>query len=291
TRFAMPDSRSARRTTRLTLLLLAACVSLSTHGAEHRPRAPAAAAGWQVGIGLAPIASPVFEGADNYGFSIFPDLRVMYGERFLASVPDGISYRVVNGARLQAGPIARIRFGREEDNGGSPFLVAGSADDLDGLGDVDAAAELGGFVTLRHAAWRARAELRHGVGGHAGIVGDVSLDYTGGNRVVRYAIGPRLRFGSDDFVAPYFSVDPAQAARSGLPVFDADGGLNSAGIGFNVIVPRGERLTLLLFGGYDRLLGDVADAPLVEQRGSPDQFTLGAALTWRFDLGGGAVRD
>ncbi|MGR8921128.1 MAG: MipA/OmpV family protein, partial [Gammaproteobacteria bacterium] len=254
---------------------------------ERLPRVPA---GWRVGLGLAPVLSPVFEGADDYGFSVFPDLRFQYRDRFFASVPDGIRYRLVNGANLKAGPIARIRFGREEDDGGSPFLVSGAVDGLDGLGDVDAAAELGGFVSYRLDAWRARAELRHGVGGHAGVVGDVSLDYTGGGRGIRYAIGPRLRFGSADFVDEYFGISAAQAARSGLPAFDADGGLNSVGVGASVVVPQGRRMTLVLFGGYDRLLGDVEDSPLIERRGSANQFTAGLSLGWQFDLGAGARR-
>ncbi|MEX2482676.1 MAG: MipA/OmpV family protein [Gammaproteobacteria bacterium] len=254
----------------------------AAQGASEQPARPA---GWRIGIGLAPVVSPVFEGADDYGFSVFPDLRFQYRDRFFASVPEGIRYHVIHGPRLVAGPIARVRFGREEDNGGSPFLVTGAVDGLDGLGDIDAAAELGGFVSYRMAPWRARAELRHGIGGHEGVVGDLSLDYTGGSRGIRYTIGPRLRFGSADFVDTYFGISAAQSARSGLPTFDADGGLNSAGIGASVIVPRGKRMTLVVFGGYDRLLGDIADSPLVERRGDANQLSLGASLSWQFDLG------
>lgn len=230
--------------------------------------------------------SPVFEGADDYGFSIFPDLRFQYRDTFFASVPEGIRYRVINRPQLKVGPIARLRFGREEDNGGSPFLITGSTDGLDGLGDVDAAAELGGFVRYEVGAWRSRFELRRGFGGHEGIVGDISLDYTGASRGWRYAFGPRMRFGSSDFVEEYFSVDTVQASRSGLPQFDADGGVNSVGFGMSAIIPQGRRMTLVLFSSYDRLLGDLADSPLVDIRGNANQVTVGASLSWRFDFGG-----
>jgi len=268
------------------LALLTELVTVGQAAAQGASEPPAGPAGWRIGIGVAPVVSPVFEGADDYGFSVFPDLRFQYRDRFFASVPEGIRYHVVNGPRLVAGPIARIRFGREEDNGGSPFLVTGSVGGLDGLGDIDAAGEFGGFVSYRMASWRWRAELRHGFGGHEGVVGDLSLDHTGGTRAVRYAIGPRLRFGSADFVDTYYGVDAAQSARSGLPRFAADGGLTSAGIGASVIVPRGERMTLIVFGGYDRLLGDIADSPLIEIRGYADQISLGASLSWQFDFGG-----
>lgn len=243
--------------------------------------------GWRIGLGLAPVAGPTFEGSDDYGFSVFPDIRFQYRDRFFASVPDGVRYRVINGAHWQAGPIARLRFGREEDDGGSPFLVTGSTTGLTGLGDVDATAELGGFVSYRLQAWRARAEVRQGIGGHDGVVGDASLSFTGGQRGFRYAVGPRLRFGSSDFLDPYFGVDAVQSARSGLRTFDPGGGLNSIGVGASAIIPQARGLTLVLFGGYDRLLGDIADAPLVRQRGSADQVSVGASLSWQFDLGGG----
>lgn len=274
------------------LVSLCLLISLATiEGAQAAERGRRAPAGWRVGIGLAPVISPVFEGADDYGLSIFPDLRFQYRERLFASVPEGVRYRLVDGPHLKAGPIARIRFGREEDNGGSPFLISGSADDLAGLGDVDAAAELGGFASYRRDAWRVRAELRQGVGGHDGLVGDLALDYTGGDRGWRYAVGPRMRFGSADFVATYFGVDARQSTRSGLPTFDADGGVNSVGLGFSAVIPQGRRLTLVLFGGYDRLLGDIADSPLVERRGSPNQFAAGASLSWQFDFGAATPTD
>ncbi len=273
------------RQTTICLLAIATLCCSGAAGADGRTPA-----GWRVGVGFAPVVSPVFEGSDNYGFSIFPDLRFQYRDRFFASVPEGIRYRVVNRPNLKAGPIARIRFGREEDDGGSPFFISGSADRLDGLGDVDAAAELGGFVSYEVGSWRSRFEMRHGFGGHEGIVGDVSLDFTGTNRGWRYALGPRMRFGSSDFVDPYFSVDAVQATRSGLREFDADGGVNSVGFGMSAIIPQGKRFTWVLFSSYDRLLGDVADSPLVDSRGDANQMTVGASLSWRFDFGGGERR-
>ncbi|MGR8920131.1 MAG: hypothetical protein ACU85V_10950, partial [Gammaproteobacteria bacterium] len=62
-----------RRAVLLCLLATLAtwCAAADGRG-ERLPRVPA---GWRVGLGLAPVLSPVFEGADDYGFSVFPDLR------------------------------------------------------------------------------------------------------------------------------------------------------------------------------------------------------------------------
>lgn len=279
-------SKAARRSPAFAAWLAIGLTCGATAAADESaaPSGPPSPAGWELGIGVAPVVSPVFEGADDIGMSVFPDIRVRYRDRFLASVPDGIRYRVVNGANWRAGPIARIRFGREEDNGGSPFLVTGSADALSGLGDVDTTLELGGFVAYRREHWRARLELRRGVGGHEGIVGDVSTDYTGSAGRIRYAFGPRMRFGGAEFTDTYFGIDAGQSARSGLPTYDAGGGVNLVGVGGSAVLPYGRRLSLVVFGGYDRLLGDIADAPLVERRGSRNQLSAGAALTYRFDL-------
>lgn len=112
--------------------------------------------------------------------SIFPDVRINYGDEIFASVPEGIGWNVINGDGWKAGPIAKLRFGRDEDGFGSPFAVVANSDALVGLGDVDAAAEVGGFAEKRFGAaeqWSARVEIRHGFGGHEGVLGDASLSY------------------------------------------------------------------------------------------------------------------
>ena len=86
--------------------------------------------GLVITVGAAPVVSPVFLGSKDYGFSIFPDLRFKYGELLSASVPEGLTINAYNHEGLKLGPIAKIRFSRDEETGGSPFLVAGSSDGL-----------------------------------------------------------------------------------------------------------------------------------------------------------------
>ena len=40
------------------------------------------------------------------------------------------------------------------------------------------------------------------------------------------------------------------------------------------------------YAGYDRLIGDAADSPIVQQFGSEDQFSAGLALYFSFDISG-----
>ena len=75
-----------------------------------------------------------------------------------------------------------------------------------------------------------------------------------------------------------------QSVRSGLRPYRADGGLLSAGIGASALLPLTDRISGMLLAGYDRLAGDAARSPLVEERGSRNQATVGLGLTYKFGL-------
>lgn len=238
-------------------------------------------------VGVAPIVSPAWLGSRDTTLSVYPDLRINYNDVLFASVPDGVGWNAVNSAGWKAGPIAKIRFGRDEDDGGSPFLVSGGSAALRGLGNIGAAAEVGGFVERQFGsagAWRVRGEVRRGFGGHDGVVADASL--TRRFRTGRTSInaGPRASFASRDFMQTYFGINSLQSARSGLPQYRAKGGLLSYGLGGSALHPLDRNSAITLFTGLDRLNGPAANSPLVVQRGRRMQFTLGVGYGWRFGL-------
>ncbi len=63
-----------------------------------------------------------------------------------------------------------------------------------------------------------------------------------------------------------------------------NGGINSYGIGGAIDWKTTEKFTTSVFGEYARLVGPAADSSLVEQRGSPNQFTIGVSASYRFDF-------
>ncbi|MEM9168343.1 MAG: MipA/OmpV family protein [Pseudomonadota bacterium] len=260
---------------------LAAVTTLAAAPAAAQGRPPQPQ-GLSVTVGVAPIVAPVYDGADEYAFSIFPDIRVAYGARFFGSVPEGFGYRVVNTRRWRAGPIARLRFGRDEDSGGSPFLIAGESDDLQGLGNVGVAVELGAFGELSSGPWVWRGEMRQGVGAHDGLVGDVRLSRIQQFGKTTVIAGPSVSFGGGDFVNVYYGVDATQSAASGLRAFEGDGGLVSWGVGVTAVRPISERVTATFLAGYDRISGDAADSPIVADVGSRNQARVGFAFGYRF---------
>lgn len=259
--------------------------SLPPAGAA-RP-AEAAETGWSITVGVAPVVSPAWLGSRDTTLSVYPDLRINYADIIFASVPDGVGWNAINADGFKAGPIGKVRFGRDEDDGGSPFLISGKSAALRGLGDVSAAAEIGGFFETRFGqtrAWRLRGEVRRGFGGHEGIIADASLSYRirAGRTMIN--AGPRAGFASKNFMQTYFGINALQSTRSGLPQHNARGGLLSYGIGGSVVHPLDRSSAVTLFAGLDRLGGAAANSPLIEQRGRRMQFTLGFGYGWRFGL-------
>lgn len=247
-----------------------------------RPQTP----DFSVTVGFAPVFGPIYQGADDYGASVFPDIRLAWKDRFFASVPEGAGYNLVKTDNVKAGPLARIRFGREARTGGSPFLLAGETDDLLGLPDIAAAAELGGFAQYSRGQFRLRGDLRRGFGGHEGVVSDLSAQIVRRDGKISWSFGPRTQIASADFVDTYFGVGAAASVASGLPAFEAGGGVVSYGAGGSAVYPLSRSAAVTVFGGYDRLTGDAARSPIVDLRGDPDQLTIGVAFGYRFGWGG-----
>lgn len=259
-------------------LLTAFCASLLPTASQAQP----VQNGWAFDVGTAAIYSPTYAGSDDYALMIVPNIRAAYEDKFFASVQEGVGYNVINQNGWQIGPIVRIRFGRDAEDGGGPFIVSGENNDLNGTGDIDAAGEAGIFVQFSKEHVRTRIEVRQGFGGHDGIVADGSIEYVGRSGPIGYSFGPNISYGSDDFMQTYYGIDSTQATNSGLRQYSADGGIASYGVGAMANMPLTDNINLLGFAGYDRVSGDAEDSPLVKDIGSANQGRLGLAIGYRF---------
>ena len=240
---------------------------------------------WTVSVGAAALYAPAFEGSDDYTVTAVPDVRVKYKEDFFASIPEGIGYNVITRERgedgWKVGPLAKLKFGRDEDGEG-PFTVSGDTDDLRGMSDVDTAIEIGGFADYQWRNVQSRVEFRQGMGGHEGFIASAQMNYTGNAGPVRFGAGPRITWASADYNQTYFGIDARQSARTGLAAYDPDGGIASYGVGGFAAMPLTDSVSLTAFAGYDRLGEQAADSPLVEERGSDDAVTAGIGVSYRF---------
>lgn len=234
---------------------------------------------WMVTIGAEVRMIPAYPGAPTniHSFTGFPlfviqkpgDPPFFFGGRDSFGVP------IINLGGFQAGPVGKLVWPRYQS----------WYSQLNGLGDVNLAVQVGGFVQYWPVPWlRLRAELRQGIGGETGQSGDVFVDAVVPFGQWRISGGPRVTLQSTAAVAPYFNIDAAQSAASGLPLYNTTGGFYSYGAGGQIeyfFNPQWSAHTLV---EYERITGSAADSPLVTQRGSPNQFTVGIGATYTFGM-------
>jgi outer membrane protein len=240
---------------------------------------PVTAYDWTITIGAEGRVEPIFQGSKDYTVRPYPifDLR-RYGtpERFRGP-RDGIGIGLIDIGNLQLGPVGQFRMTRRESDDPSA---------LHGLGNVPWAVEIGGFAEYWWVPWlRSRAEVRQGFNGHHGVVADLTTDaVVPVGPQLTLSGGPRLTLASTAATSPYFSIDAAQSAASGLPVYDARGGVRSLGAGAQARYFWTPQWATHGFVEYERLTEDAANSPLVTQRGSANQVTIGFGATRAFDI-------
>jgi MipA family protein len=235
---------------------------------------------WYLTIGGSGNIVPQYPGSETYEFRpgfIFSVQKASELNSF-HSVDDNPSVALFDTGKFRIGAVGRIDWGRDED----------SSDHLNGIGNLDPSLEVGGFTEWYPVDWlRLRGELRYGFGGYEGWVGDLGADVIVPYETWRFAIGPRLAFGSSAFQNAYFGVTPFQALSANflgnpLTVYQAGSGLYSWGATAQLTKDFGKGFTAGVFGTYGRLIGDAADSPLTQ---SANQFTAGVSLAYTFNIG------
>jgi outer membrane protein len=231
---------------------------------------------WKLIVGATGMVAPDFEGAKDLMFSVSPIISLGKAgpEARFTSRNDGISFSLYDNGAVRAGLNGKIIFERDSD------------DDLAGLDPVRFGAEIGGFAEIYPTDWlRVRGEVRQGIRSHSGVVADVRVDaFQDITPSVRVSGGPRISFASADYFESYYGVNATESGNSGLSEYYPDGGIKSIGFGGAYDWKVTEKFTTSVFSEYSRLLGSAADSSLVEERGSPNQFTFGVSAAYRFDF-------
>jgi outer membrane protein len=208
-------------------------------------------------------------------FPLF-DLRRAGTPPTFHSPRDGFGFGIVDTGRFRIGPAFKVRLGRNDSDD----------DRLQGLGDVDWTLEAGAFADFWPTEWlRTRVEVRQGIGGHHGIVSDLTADVVVPvTPRLTLSGGPRTTLETASAISPYFSVTPEQSVASGLPVYNAGGGFYSYGAGAQARYQWSPQWETHVFLEYQRLVGDAANSPIVTQIGSRDQFQVGLGVSYSFDM-------
>lgn len=234
---------------------------------------------WDITIGGGGVLQPDYEGSDEYKVSPLPYVNIKYKDLvFLRGPMLGANLLTMQGPRpgdkLQIGPLIRYQMGREADDN----------DALRGLGDIDAGFELGGFITYGVGPWSVGVTAFQDISDtHDGLTVKLNGGYN-------HAFGPKLRgrvevyttWASDDYMQTFFGVSAAQSPLSGMRQYTPEAGFKDVGLSINMDYAFNQHWGLTGMLGYKQLLGDAADSPLVEDRGSASQLMSGLFLRYRF---------
>lgn len=244
--------------------------------------------GFSVTISGGLIATPSFLGSGETDVFAIPNISITYGDRFAASLPEGLTYDAYQSENITVGTILKYDFGREDTPADNNLLLSDVADsELVGLGDTDGTIEAGGYVEYTFGNLQAKLEVRTGVdGGHDGTVGELDVTYNAPVQIFGMqsviAFGPTVSFSDDNYASAFFDVSAAQSTASGISQYDANGGIMSYGLHASAFVPLNQSVSLVGFAQFDKLTGDIGDSSIVKERGSADQISAGLLINYTF---------
>lgn len=245
-------------------------------------------------VGAGAVVLPDFEGSSDYGFTAAPGaIGQVDGFRFLIA-GNRVSVDLIRDGYgptwdIQAGPIVVANFNRMSADSISDPRVAL-------LAERGLAVEVGGYVgigktgvlTSDYDRLSATLSYRHDVSGvHDSGIWAPTLSYTTPLSTRALAgLFASAEIVGDGYGRTYFSVSPAEATVSGLPVYQADGGLKNwtlgAAFAHSLTGDLTGGLQLVAGGTYRRLVNDFSDSPIVSIAGSRDQWLGAVGLAYSF---------
>ena len=258
------------------------------------PATPEIEIGNIITVGAGIIYGPDYEGSDEYRLIPGAAFRADLGDISIQSRGLEIVANLIpdsdNRVQFVAGPIAGVRLNR-----------TGEVEDerVDQLPRLDTAVELGGFagvsigqLTNPYDSLSLKLEAVHDVAGaHGGTIVSPVIDFSTPLSLASFAsLSLSADFVTDDYADYYFSVDPVNFVTAPeiepLRAYEADGGLkNISATLIGAYSLEGDiRSGWGIFGivNYSRLMGSIADSPLVADVGSADQFFTGAGIGYSF---------
>jgi outer membrane protein len=233
--------------------------------------------GLTVTIGAVGSMGPKYEGSDKYIFTPGPifNIRPIGAPPRFHAPRESFGVTVFEVGRLGIGPavaLQRIRSVNTEPAVWTEFDKS------------KVAIELGMFAEYWFANWmRYRLELRQGVSAHQGFIADQMLDLVQSFGPWQLSAGPRMRIVDDRANSRSFDITPVQSLTSGIPTYDAGGGIRSVGGGVQALYRFNPQWAVHAFVEYDRLVSDAGNASLVKVRGSADQVLIGSGFQYSFD--------
>ena len=259
--------------------LALACVP-SAARADDKPQDTGPDSPWQVTLGAGGIYHPDYLGSDDYEALPFPMVKVEYNNLYVRTDGPGVRANLIPHGLFEFGPILRYGEGRSDVED----------DVVDRLPEIDDELWVGVFAGYTEkgifgdrdslgfeveAMWAATEDN--------GSTVTLGVDY--GYQVTRrlqLSLGTSATYADNDYATTYYTIDAAGASASGLSQFSAGDGLRDVGLKASARYAVTKQIGIGAMAGVSRLMGDFADSPIVDERGSATQFFGGMFLSYTF---------
>jgi outer membrane protein len=225
-------------------------------------------------VALGPELLPRYPGSEDLRVAPLIDVSMARGDTpfEFEAADESFAIPLINTGGFAVGPALNLEGSRRRNETDLP------------VDEVGITVEAGAFAEFwLGSSIRAHGEVRKGVNGHKGVVSNIMLDYVArdGDKWL-FSLGPRVSLSDGRYQDAYFGVNPAAAARTGLAVYDADGGVHAVGASATTLYQFDRSWGVYGYAKYDRLVGDAGRSPIVRAIGSRNQLSGGVALTFTF---------
>lgn len=223
---------------------------------------------WKVVLGGGALVAPKYEGSDEFDVQPIPFVTASFGEHVTVD-PRGVSVNLYSLGDLTFSGQLGYDTGRKESD----------SEHLEGLGDIDMGAVVGGTLTYEFGPAEVYGSLSRIVGGSDGLQAEFGAKLSHDMERFRFSAGVSATWADETHMQAYFGVTAAQAARSGLPKYDIGAGFKRVDLELAATYAVTE--TWLVRGevGVGYLLGEAADSPVVQEAFQPSVMIL---LGYRF---------
>jgi outer membrane scaffolding protein for murein synthesis (MipA/OmpV family) len=235
-------------------------------------------------VGGAIGAAPDYMGSKNYRFVGAPFFKfTFWGQRYIQLVGTELQLNLLDEPVFRAGFSLQYQPGRDDNVEDKVVKKLRKIDDtamaggfvgaqfidkdqprnrfsvfFDGVTDIDS--KNNGFtLTLSARYWH--------------MIPDTPIDVT---------LGMSTSYGDDHWMQTYFGIDQDNHIRSGLPVFTAASGIKDFTVSPGVVYYLSKEWLVGAGVRYQRLFGDAAKSPVVEDRGDANQVVAGIAVGYMF---------
>lgn len=230
---------------------------------------------WDVTVGIGGEYGPVSPGVDKTEFEPSPYVDIEYKDRYFLNFERGLGaylLRSEDEPEFALGLAVGYAEGREESDARA---------ELDGLGDIDGAAEVVLFAEGEIGFVEVELEVAKAVDGHDGLTAELSagVDAPVTDRLF-VGVAPFITYADKKYTQSFYGVSASQAANSATySQYDAGGGFENYGVELEANYKITQNWSAIASASYTRLLGDAKDSPIVDNEGF---FSAAVGLAYTF---------